>query len=173
MNNVAFIQDEIELPSGTDVTLVLPQETFSNTIVLREDEERVRNYRIRHEVDRTLVQWQAADDAEGVRVVTITYLMRGLSWIPHYDMWLTESDETVGFDFFAEFTNSVMPLEDVTVNLVAGRVDTQQQIEDVSRITTNQYIAGYTEAGASSQPLTGDVTIQHIYEIGSIFRTTF
>jgi hypothetical protein len=166
LNNIAFAQEEITLPGGVDVAVSLPREVFPDTIVLREGERRVRDYRVRVGAEAVTVSWRSAD-TDDARTVTLTYLMTGIGWTPRYDMWLGESDETVGFDFFAEITNNVLPLDDVAVTLVAGRVDTSQQIDDISRITTNQFIAGYEQAPASSS-FSGEVTVQHIYALEAI-----
>jgi hypothetical protein len=103
--------------------------------------------------------------------------MRGISWKPDYDMWIVD-DENVEFDFFAELRNSTLSLEDVPVQLIAGRVDTSQVVSTVTTVTLNQYFAGYDDfanANAVAEgiapepaPLSGAASIQHIYDAGTI-----
>ena len=164
LNDVAFIQDNIILPAGTAVNLVLPPSSYADTIVLREGDRRVADYHIRREADHILVSWEIPMDEQPTREISITYLMRGISWTPRYDMWL--SDDLVNFDFFVEINNTALRLNDVTARLIVGRVDTAQQIDDISRITTNQYIAGYESNTEATSSFSGNVTIQTVYDLG-------
>jgi hypothetical protein len=163
LNNIAFAQDDITLPGGVDMAVVLPEQVFTDTVVLREDGERVASYRMDRSEGRPTLRW-TSESGSDVRQVTLTYLLAGVGWTPRYDMWLAE-DETVGFDFYAEIVDNALTLEDVDIRLVAGRVDTMQQMDEISRVTTNQYIAGYDRAGAG---FTGAATIQHVYAIDPI-----
>ena len=166
LNNIAYARDTIALPGGVDVAVALPDQIFQDTLVLREDGERVPTYRINRNDGRIMLRWQSATDSE-VREVTLEYLLSGLSWTPKYDMWLGDDEaETVELDFFAEITNSVLALDEVDIRLVAGRVDTSQQLDAVSTVTVNQYIAGYDRSGAGMAPtITGAASIQHIYTL--------
>lgn len=169
LNNVAFAQDDITLPGGVDVSIVLPAQVYPETIVLRENGERVPNYRLQRQSDGVAVRWQTTISSDETRDVRLTYLLTGISWTPRYDMWLTEAtSDTVEFDFFAEITNQVLPLQEANVRLIAGRVDTNQQINDITRITTNQYIAGYDESAPQTGNFGGTVTVQHVYTLDPI-----
>lgn len=178
LNNVAFARDSISLPGGVDVAVVLPDQIFQDTLVLRENGQRVSTYRINRNTGQIVLRWQSGTDSDS-RDVTLEYLLSGVSWLPKYDMWLgnhpeaTDGDkEQVDFAFFAEITNSVLPLDEVALRLVAGRVDTTHQLDAVSTVTANQYIAGYDRGGAGmmaeSATVTGQVSVQHIYDIPSI-----
>ncbi len=178
MNGIAYAQDSLSLPSGLDARVVLPDTVFADTLVLREDGRRVARYRIDRSTGSPVVEWQAAPDAtttgdDGLREVTLEYLLAGVGWSPAYDMWLgAETDETVGFDAFAEISNAALPMEDVATRLVAGRVDPSQMVDAVSQITANQVIAGYEDPLAA--PLvpvaapTGAMDIQHVYDVGDV-----
>ena len=178
MNGIAYAQDSLSLPSGLDARVVLPDTVFADTLVLREDGRRVARYRIDRSTGSPVVEWQAAPDAtttgvDGLREVTLEYLLAGVGWSPAYDMWLgAETDETVGFDAFAEISNGALPMEDVATRLVAGRVDPSQMVDAVSQITANQVIAGYEDPLAA--PLvpvaapTGAMDIQHVYDVGDV-----
>ena len=178
LNNVAFARDSISLPGGVDVAVVLPSQIFQDTLVVRENGERVSTYRINRSTGQIILRWQSSTDSAS-REVTLEYLLSGVSWMPKYDMWLgnypndTDGDkELVDFTFFAEITNSVLSLDDVDVRLVAGRVDTSHQMDSVSTVTANQYIAGYDRGGAGmmaeAATVTGQVSIQHIYDVPNI-----
>ena len=178
MNGIAYAQDSLSLPSGLDARVVLPDTVFADTLVLREDGRRVARYRIDRSTGSPVVEWQAAPDAtttgdDGLREVTLEYLLAGVGWSPAYDMWLgAETDETVGFDAFAEISNGALSMEDVATRLVAGRVDPSQMVDAVSQITANQVIAGYEDPLAA--PLvpvaapTGAMDIQHVYDVGDV-----
>jgi hypothetical protein len=182
LNNIAFARDTILLPGDADVAVVLPDFIYQDTLVLWENDERVPNYRINRNSGQILLQWHSDSDSD-LREVTLEYLLSGISWMPKYDMWIgqTELDEDdapdddgveiVDFDFFAEVTNTVLTLDAVAVKLVAGRVDTSQQLDAVSTVTMNQYVAGYDRSGAnmaSEQSLTGQASIQHVYDVTNI-----
>lgn len=178
LNNVAFARDTITLPGGVDVAVVLPAQIFQDTLVLRENGERVSTYRVNRMSGQIILRWQSGTGGD-TREVTLEYLLSGVSWTPKYDMWLgnhpDEADddrELVDFGFFAEITNSVLALENVDLRLVAGRVDTTQQLNAVSTVTANQSIAGYDRGGAGmmaeSATVTGQVSIQHIYDVPNI-----
>jgi hypothetical protein len=179
MNDIAFARDTIALPGGVEVAIVLPDQIYQDTLVLRENGDRVSNYRISRAGGQTAVEWQSASD-EDVREVTLEYLLTGISWTPKYDMWLddvapraeypgTQDDEgeTIGFDFFAQIQNKVLALEGVDVKLVAGRVDTSRQVDSVSMVTSNQIIVGYEDAGAMDSPV-GVASIQYVYEVKDV-----
>ena len=166
LNNVAFVQDNLTLPAGVDVELVIPYEAYPGTIVLRENGRRMPTYRTQIIGNELVIRWQSDGSGAESRDVSVSYLINGLSWTPSYEMWLGDTTEQVGFDFFAEITNQIFSLDEANVRLVAGRVDTNQQIGDISRITSNQYVAGY-ESGEAVD-LNGEVTIQYIYELGKL-----
>ena len=181
MNDIAFARDTITLPGGVKVVVVLPGQIYQDTLVLRENGERVPDYRISYADSQTLVQWQSASGHE-LREVTLEYLLSGISWSPKYELWLDKetepadsdsagaqdvAEEMVDFDFFAEIQNRVLSLDDVTVKLVAGRVDTARQVDSVSMVTANQIMVGYEDAGAMDSPL-GVANIQYVYEVQDI-----
>ncbi|MBZ0302327.1 MAG: DUF4139 domain-containing protein, partial [Anaerolineae bacterium] len=163
-NDIAYARDEITLPGGVDVAVVLPQQVLVDTLVIREDGQRIPGYRLSYVDGQLTLQWLSAS-SKAVRQATIEYLMSGVGWSPKYDMWLGADDaETVNFDFYAEIRNPALMLEDVQMRLVAGRVDTSQPMDDISRVTANQYLAGYDEAQVA-QSFTGTATIQHVYTL--------
>jgi hypothetical protein len=178
MNGIAYAQDSLLLPKGIDARVVLPDSVFPDTLVLREDGQRVGRYRLDRSMGSPAVEWQSAPDAtdtgdDGLREVTLEYLIAGVGWSPTYDMWLAaQTDETVGFDAFAEVSNGTLLMEDVATRLVAGRVDPSQMVDAVSQITANQLIAGYEEPLAVSvapgAAPTGSMDIQHVYDVGSV-----
>jgi hypothetical protein len=169
LNDIAFARDEINLPSGVAVRVILPSTIYPNTLIVWENGERVSNYRLNQLDGQTTLQWQSASDTD-VNVVQLEYLMRGISWQPKYDMWIT--DETkVSLDFFAEITNTALVLDDVEVRLIAGSVDTAQQIDAVTTITMNQYFAGYEENAPAPIPSelgTGSTNIQYVYSVDNV-----
>ncbi len=171
LNDIAFVRDSVALPGGVNVQLVLPNQIYQDTLILRENGERVANYRINHNQGQVVVQWESGTDSD-LSEVTLEYLLYGISWTPKYDMWLGDDEaETVEFDFFAEIQNSALVLDNVDIRLVAGRVDTSNQIDTVSTITMNQLIVGYEDYGAvgdAPAAPTGAANIQHIYTIGNI-----
>ncbi len=177
MNGIAYVHDSLLLPEGVDARVVLPDSVFADTLVLREDGQRVARYRLDRSTGSRAVVWQSApratDGEDGLREVTLEYLVAGVGWSPTYDMWLAaDTDETVGFDAFAGVSNGALPMEDVATRLVAGRVDPTQMVDAVSQITANQVIAGYEDPlAAPVAPIaapTGSLDIQHVYDVGSV-----
>jgi hypothetical protein len=178
MNGIAYAHDSLSLPMGVDARVVLPDSVFADTLVLREDGQRVARYRLDRSTGSPAVEWQSTPDTadtgdDGLREVTLEYLLAGVGWSPTYDMWLAaDTDETVGFDAFAEISNGALPMEDVATRLVAGRVDPTQMVDAVSQITANQYIAGYEDPLAApvapAAAPTGSMDIQHVYDVGLV-----
>ena len=179
MNGIAYAQDSLRLPEGVDARVVLPDSIFADTLVLREDGDRVARYRLDRSTGSPAVVWQSApgttdEGGDGIREVTLEYLIAGVGWSPTYDMWLTaDTDETVGFDAFAEVSNGALLMEDVATRLVAGRVDPSQMVDAVSQITANQVIAGYEDplapvVVAPAAAPTGSLDIQHVYDVGLV-----
>ena len=169
LNNVAFARDTVALPGGVDVRIVLPQTVFPDTLVLREDGERVHSYRLERTTGFPTVKWQSATDSE-LREVSMEYLLGGVSWRPTYDMWLgADTDETVELDYFAEITDSALDLDEVEAQLVAGFVDLSTPIAPAAELSANQRLAGFEAADilTTSGP-TGQVDIQHVYDIGRL-----
>ena len=167
LNNVAYARDEVGLPGGVDVKIVLPQTVYPDTLVLRENGERVSNYRLNWSTGLPTIKWQSATDSE-LRDISMEYLLGGVSWRPTYDMWVgADADETVGLDYFAEITDSALELEDVETQLVAGMVDLNRPIAPAAELSANQKLAGFAEADmlSVSAPV-GQVDIQHTYDIG-------
>lgn len=167
LNNVAFARDTITLPAGVTAAVALPASVFDNTLLLREDGQRISSYRLLRQNAAVLVEWTTGT-GDGAREITLEYLLSGLSWTPRYDMTLNgDPAETADFYFFAELTNSALKLDGVTTHLIAGQVDTSQPVNARSSVTMNQYIAGYDEGSVSSGEV-GAATIQYIYEPGTI-----
>lgn len=167
LNDIAYARDEITLPGGVDVRLVLPAQVYQDTLIVREYGVRVPVYRLSRTPDGQIaLQWGSSAAEGAVRTVTVEYLLSGVGWTPKYDMWLGDNDaETVALDFYAEVRNPSLSLDDVAVRLVAGRVDTSQQMSDIAAMTANQRLVDY-EAYQTGQSLTGTATIQHVYELG-------
>ncbi len=167
LNNVAFARDEVTLPGGVDVRIVLPQTVFPDTLVLRENGKRVRNYRLDHKTGQPAIKWQSATDSE-LRDVSMEYLLGGVSWRPTYDMWIgADTDETVDLDYFAEITDNALELADVETQLVAGFVDLNSPIAPAAELSANQRLAGFDDSFIPAAP-TGQVDIQHVYDIGRL-----
>ena len=167
LNNVAFARDTVGLPGGVDVRIVLPQTVYPDTLVLRENGKRVRNYRLDYKTGLPTIKWQSASDSE-LRDVSMEYLLGGVSWRPTYDMWLgADTDETVDFDYFAEITDSALELSDVQTQLVAGFVDLNNPIAPAAELSANQRLAGFDDSFIPASP-SGQVDIQHIYDIGTL-----
>ena len=167
LNNVAYARDEVGLPGGVDVKIVLPQTVYPDTLVLRENGRRVSNYRLNWSTGQPTIKWQSATDSD-LRDISMEYLLGGVSWRPTYDMWVgADSDETVGLDYFAEITDSSLELDDVETQLVAGMVDLSRPIAPAAELSANQRLAGFADAEmlAVSAPV-GQVDIQHTYDIG-------
>ncbi len=167
LNNVAYARDEVALPGGVDVKIVLPQTVYTDTLVLRENGQRVSSYRLNWSTGQPTIKWQSATDSD-LRDISMEYLLGGVSWRPTYDMWVgADTDETVGLDYFAEITDSSLELEDVETQLVAGMVDLTRPIAPAAELSANQKLAGFEAADmlAVSTPV-GQVDIQHTYDIG-------
>lgn len=165
LNNVAFARDTITLPAGVQARVALPPSIFDNTLTVREGDRRVPAFRLRRADGQLLLEWTTGAEA---REVTLEYLLSGLSWTPRYDMTLNgDPAETVDFYFYAEVQNTALALDAVQTHLIAGRVDTSQPVDTLSRVTANQYLAGYDEAAPSGGEV-GAATIQYIYEPGAL-----
>ena len=175
LNDIAYARDEINLPGDSDVQIILPATVYQDTLLVYENDQRVPSYRLRVQDNHIVLRWKTSGDAN-LHAVRLEYLMRGISWKPDYDMWIVD-DENVQFDFFAELRNATLSLKDVPVQLIAGRVDTNQVVSTVTTVTLNQYFAGYDDFGnanafppqsADSPELSGTASIQHIYDAGTI-----
>lgn len=169
LNDVAYARDHVTLPGGVDVRIVLPAGVFADTLILRENGERVGAYRLDYQTGQPALEWRSASESE-LREVTLEYLLGGVSWRPTYDMWLgADEDETVDLDFFAEITDGSLSMQGVDMQLVAGYVDLSSPLAPMAELSANQRLAGYedgsTGGGVNS---TGQVDIQHVYDIGSI-----
>jgi hypothetical protein len=176
-NDIAYARDVVNLPGGADVRIVLPNTVYADTLVLRENGERVANYRMTRPAGtadpytgiangEVVIQWSSIA-SDGLREVSLEYLMTGIGWSPKYDMFILDDTHT-DLDFFAEIHNTSLTANNIAVKLVAGRVDTAQQFNDQITFSANQALAGYAEVGGEQQSLTGAATIQHIYNIGTL-----
>jgi hypothetical protein len=168
LNGIAFGQDGVALPGGVDVRVVLPDTAFPDTLILRENGERVPLYRLDRRSGPPAIAWQSGASTE-LRDISLEYLMGGVSWRPTYDLWLgADSDETVELDFLAEITDASLRLEDVEARLVAGVVDISSGMADVAaELSANQQLAGYAAPVVTAVP-TGQVNIQHVYDVGAV-----
>lgn len=168
LNDIAYAHDVVSLPGGVDVRVVLPDSVFPDTLILRENGERVHDYRLDRRSGQPAIEWQSAGDS-GLRDVTLDYLLGGVSWRPTYDMWLgADTDEAVELDFFAEISDGTLHLDGVETQLVAGLVDLSSAISPTAELSANQRLAGYDDAGGVVSSPTGQVDIQHVYDVGQI-----
>jgi hypothetical protein len=169
LNNVAYARDSVTLPGGVDVRMLLPTSVYADTLILRENGERVGAYRLDYQTGQPAIRWQSASDSE-LREVTLEYLVGGVAWRPSYDMWLgADEEETVELDFFAEISDTSLKLEDVELQLVAGTVDLSSPVVPMAELSANQLLAGYDDTGVGRTEMpTGQVDIQHVYDVGSI-----
>lgn len=167
LNNVAYAQDTVALPGGVDVRIVLPDTVYPDTLVLRENGERVANYRLDRSTGQPALKWQSATESE-LREVTLEYLLGGVSWRPTYDMWLgADADDSVDLDFFAEITDSALRLEDVETELVAGFVDLSTPIAPAAELSAKGSLGSLDDTGFVAAPA-GQVDIQHVYDVGLV-----
>jgi hypothetical protein len=168
LNNVAYARDSVTLPGGVDVRMLLPTSVYADTLILRENGERVGAYRLDYQTGQPAIRWQSASDSE-LREVTLEYLVGGVAWRPSYDMWLgADEEETVELDFFAEISDSSLPLEEVEMQLVAGYVDLSSPVAPMAELSANQRLAGYEDFAGVPATSTGQVDIQHVYDIGRV-----
>jgi len=169
LNDVAYARDEVALPGGVDVRIVLPPTVYTDTLVLRENGRRVANYRLDHRTGQPTIKWQSATGSE-LRDISVEYLLGGVSWRPTYDMWVgADTDETVELDYFAEISDSSLEFDEVATQLVAGMVDLSRPIAPAAELSANQKLAGFEAADtlAVSAPV-GQVDIQHTYDVGEL-----
>lgn len=172
LNNIAFARDTITLPAAVNATVTLPASIIDNTLVVREDGKRVKQYRLQRLDSGLSLTWETGS-GDAAHSITLEYLLTGLSWTPRYDMGLGDDKaETVDFNFFAEIQNSAFDLEAVMTHLIAGRVDTSQQVDSISQVTANQMIVGYDDAQSTTGADIGAATIQYIYDIGAVTANT-
>jgi hypothetical protein len=166
-NNIAYVQDTLSLPGGAEVALALPTTAIIDTLVLREDGERVSSYTIQRD-NQITISWQS-DSTEMIREVTAEYLIEGISWYPKYDMVINDETSSAAFDYFAEIQNNAFPLDSVEAFLVAGSVGTSQILDDRSAVAFNQLYAEADFGSANTGNASIDsVTIQHVYDIGQL-----
>ena len=169
LNGIAYGQDAVSLPGGVDVRVVLPETVFPDTLILRENGERVPLYRIDRRSGPPAIAWESGTTTE-LRDISLEYLMGGVSWRPTYDMSLgADTDTTVDLDFLAEITDASLRLEDVDTRLVAGVVDISSGVmaDAMAELSANQQLAGSAAPVVSAVP-TGQVNIQHVYDIGTM-----
>jgi hypothetical protein len=80
-----------------------------------------------------------------------------------------DRDSTVGFDYVAQIADGSLELVDVETRLVAGLVNLSGPIAPTAELSANQALVGYDDAVAAPLPTTtGQVDIQHVYDIGAI-----
>jgi hypothetical protein len=184
LSDIAFVRDTITLSGAQDVRILLPPGTFPDTLILTENGERVRNYRLTAQSGDVYASslnyasfassgtaysltWEPQSTTES-REIRLEYLLPGASWKPTYDMQVID-DETVRLAFFAEVRNTTLVLDDATVYLVAGRVDLSEQLDQVPTVTMNQYMVGYADEAVELPALgVGSIDLQHIYPLGDL-----
>lgn len=164
LNNIAFVRDTITLSGNADVKILLPDQIFPDTLILRENGARVADYRMNRAGGPLILSLVPTTTSE--RNITLEYLVSGISWSPSYDMALGE--ENVDFAFFAQITNSAFTLDNVKTVLAAGKVDVSQQVNFAAAPTVNQYIAGYDDRFAAAPSGSQSVTIQHQYPVANL-----
>jgi hypothetical protein len=186
LSDIAFVRDTVTLPADQEVRVLLPPGTYINTLLLTENGERVRNYRVTPqspEASRSMyssyyassgatayiLSWEPNNPGQqGTREVKLEYLLPGASWTPNYDMTVIDP-ENVTLAFFAEVHNSALALNGATVFLVAGRVDLSQQVNQVSQVTMNQYAVGYADTTVELPSIgIGTVDLQYVYSLGQV-----
>ncbi|MCD4686931.1 MAG: DUF4139 domain-containing protein, partial [Anaerolineae bacterium] len=171
--------------------VLLPPGTFPDTLILTENDVRVRNYRIapqsgevyysqaafRYDAGNMYggggtsyaLMWESGEEvmAADTRTIKLEYMMSGAHWTPTYDMMI-RGEDTVDLAFFAEIQNSTLLLEDATVYLVAGRVDLSQQVGLGDQMTFNQAAVGYADTAELPAMGVGAVDLQHIYPLEAV-----
>ena len=167
LNNIAFAHDTVSLPGGVDVRLTLPDTVLPDTLILRENGRRVPDYRLDRQAGPLAISWQSASDSD-VREVTLDYLVGGVAWRPTYDMWIgADADTTVDLDFMAEITDGGLHLDDVETQLVAGLVDLTAPISPEAEFGASER-ANLDDLGYAVSARSGQMDIQHIYDVGTI-----
>lgn len=189
LNDIAFVRDTVVLPAG-DVRVILPPGTYPDTLILTENGERVRNYRISaqgaavyysqaaYRLDTSayasqgaayIITWQPNDPnaAAQTREVKLEYLMSGAHWTPTYDMQIID-DANVRLAFFAQIQDTAMVLDNATIYLLAAQIDLSQQVNQASQVTMNQYAVGYSETTTLPSLGVGMVDLQYIYPVGQV-----
>lgn len=166
LNNIAYARDTLRVPGDAEARIVLPTQLYQDTLIVREGDARVTDYRISR-ASGSVVLVIGASAGSDLRDITLEYLTAGMSWKPTYDMAFSENAASgVDFHFFAEVQNDAFVLDGVAVTLAAGYVSTTQLIDAISRVSENQYLAGYEDA-AGAGLTQGAVTIQYIYPLES------
>ena len=168
LNDIAYAEDEVTLPGGVDVRVVLPATVFPDTLILREDDRRVPAYRLDRRDGQLAISWRSAVGS-GLREVSLEYLLSGVSWRPTYDLWLgADEDESVELDLLAEITDGALELDDVEALLVAGQVDLWNAVDIVTELRAEQALAGGNESDGVVAVSLGQTDIQHVYAIGRV-----
>jgi hypothetical protein len=164
LNDIAYVQDTLRIPGDAAASIVLPPQVYQDTVIVRQGDERVPQYRISSANGNVVLALGVGDSAD-LRTISLEYLTAGMSWKPSYDMAFSDDEtESVDFNFFAELKNTAFSLDGVNVRLAAGYVSTSTQIDAISTVSMNQYIAGYQD-GSSAGLTQGAVTIQYLYPL--------
>ncbi|MEO8396726.1 MAG: DUF4139 domain-containing protein [Chloroflexota bacterium] len=164
LNDIAYVRDTLRIPGDAEARIVLPAQVYQDTLIVRQGDMRVPEYRISSTSGSIILLIGATENAD-LRSVTLEYLTAGASWKPSYDMAFSEGEaESVDFHFFAELRNDIFALDGVDVKLAAGNVSTSQQIGAASTVTMNQYITGYQD-DSSAALAQGAVTLQYLYPL--------
>ena len=164
LNDIAYVRDTLRVPGDAETWITLPPQVYQDTLIVRQDDQRVPEYRIHHTEGETSLVIGATGSAD-LHAITLEYLTAGASWKPLYDMSFSEQETaSVDLHFFAELQNHAFTLDGVDVKLIAGYVGTRGQVDTASTLTMNQYIAGYQD-DPSATLAQGAVTIQYIYPL--------
>ena len=87
LNNIAFARDNITLPAGVNAKVTLPASIIDNTLVVREDDKRVSQYRIEG-VDVRSLQAQASHSQRDVfHTVMGAFAMHSDAYLAEYDIF--------------------------------------------------------------------------------------
>lgn len=192
LGDTAYLYDELTLPAGMAVHIVLPATTMRDSLIIQENGERLSTYRLigggqssappvsvynsavlTPEIagsDPLIVTWDPPAGDE-TRTVVLQYLATGAGWEPLYDMTiLSESGGTsvTMFGFDARITNRSLLLDDANLRLVAGMPGADSDYHP--DMTLTQVNVGYFEppTGTAGSP----VEINHVYEVGALHVPT-
>ena len=111
-------------PVASTCASCCPQTVYPDTLVLRENGERVANYRLNRSTGQPTIKWQSATDPASCatsRWSTCSVASAGAR--PTTCGSVPTPTRRSSLDYFAEITDSALELDDVETQLVAGMVD--------------------------------------------------
>jgi hypothetical protein len=162
LGDLAYLRDELTLPAATPARITLPASAILESLVIREDGQRVGSYQIvpvESGVGQSVTWEPPAGDAP--REVVLEYLASGAGWSPRYDMDILDTDR-VQMSFAAQIRSNGLTLDAVDLRLVAGLPGGQPYTPQMTQTQSN---VGYAEA-APSGTVSGAVEINHVYPAG-------